>query len=130
MLGDTFRPIWTQEPRPPHFPGTPELDRLLDSYFDPTLGYFKMRMKRRNARALRRVIFGPKGIRNVPDKSGGVMRLDLPNAWTLGLTYYAAGAYDYDLRRAEAGDVDVEFIPPRARARKLDPQVEAGSLAA
>jgi hypothetical protein len=78
MLEDTFHPIWTQEPRPPHFPDAPEIDWLLDSHFDPRLGYFKQRMKRRNARALRRAIFGPKGIRRVPGRPGGVVELDCP----------------------------------------------------
>jgi hypothetical protein len=74
-------------------------------------------MKRRNARDLRRGILGPKGVRRVPDRFGGERELALPEGWTLRLTYYAAGAYDFESRRAKAGDVDAEFIPPNMRER-------------
>ena len=40
--------------RPYHFPEDWRLERLLRSY-DPEMGYFKLTMKRRNARDLRRV---------------------------------------------------------------------------
>lgn len=112
-----FHTIWMQGDRPAHFPESPELDRLVDSGFDPAVGYIKQRMKRRNARALRKGILGPKGVRQVPDRSGGIMELPLPKGWTLRLTYYAAGAYDFKHHRAKAGDVDAEFIPPRPPQR-------------
>jgi hypothetical protein len=66
MLHVPFYPIWVRGPRPAHFPEAPEIDRLLDSNFDPRLDHIKVRMKRRNARALRKGILGPKGIRRVP----------------------------------------------------------------
>jgi hypothetical protein len=117
MLHVPFYPIWVRGPRPAHFPEAPEIDRLLDSNFDPRLDHIKVRMKRRNARALRKGILGPKGVRRVPGKSGGVKELALPNGWTLRLTYYAAGGYDFERRRAKAGEVDAEFIPPRLQRR-------------
>ena len=86
------------------------LERLLDRNYDPALGPLKLRMKRCHARDLRKGLFGPQGSRNVPDtETGGVMEFDLPKGWTLRLTYYAKGEFE---RRAKAGDVDAEFIPP------------------
>ena len=41
---------------------------------------------RRNARDLRKGLFGPKGVRDVP-KGEGVRTFDLPRGWTLRLTY-------------------------------------------
>jgi hypothetical protein len=41
-----------------HFPQHPKLERLLASY-DPEIGYFKLTLWRRQARALRRELFGP-----------------------------------------------------------------------
>jgi len=110
-------PIWQPLPRPPHFPQDPKLDRLLASY-DPEIGRFKLEMKRRHARALRKGVFGPKGLRQVPDRDGGKMEFDLPNGWTLRLTYYAAGRYNFEKRRGKAGDVDAEFIPPAMRTQR------------
>jgi hypothetical protein len=107
-------PIWHPLPRPRFFPEDPRLDRLLDSY-DRTIGYFKLRMFRRNARDLRKGIFGPKGLRQVPDSGGGVLAFDLPKGWTLRLTYHAAGDYDFERRRLKAGDVEAEFFPPAIR---------------
>jgi hypothetical protein len=54
-------PIWQPLPRPSHFPQDPKLDWLLASNFDPRLDYFELRMFRRNARDLRKGLFGPKG---------------------------------------------------------------------
>jgi hypothetical protein len=103
-------PIWQPLPRPRHFPEDPRLDRLLDSYA-PKIGYFRLPMFRRNARDLRKGLFGPKGLRDVP-KDQGVRTFDLPDGWTLQLTY---GERSDDWR--EAGDVVVEFIPPTIRKR-------------
>jgi hypothetical protein len=77
--------------------------------YDPTVGYLALRMKRRNARDLRKGIFGPKGLRDVP-KGEGVRTFALPNGWTLRLTY---GERPQGWRLA--GDVVAEFIPPRLR---------------
>jgi hypothetical protein len=98
-------PIWQRLPRPRHFPEDPKLDRLVDSY-NPKIGYFKLPMFRRNARDLRKGLFGPKGLRDVPGDSGGVMEFDLPNGWTLRLMYHEK-AYGWN-----ASDVKAEFIPP------------------
>jgi hypothetical protein len=98
--------IWQPLPRPPHFPQDPKLDRLLASNFDPRLDYFELRMFRRVARDLRKGLFGPKGLRDVP-RGEGVRRFDLANGWTLSLTY---GERPDDWR--EAGDVVAEFITP------------------
>jgi len=110
-------PIWKALPRPRFFPDDPRLERLLDGNYDPAAGYLKLRIKRRHARDLRKGLFGPEGSRNVPDRYGGVMAFKLPKGWTLRLTYYAAGQYDFERRRAKAGDVDAEFIPPRPPQR-------------
>ena len=104
-------PIWQPWPRPRFFPSDADLDRLLDRY-DPRVGYLKLPMKRRHARDLRKGLFGSKGLQNVPDKSGGEMEFDLPNGWTLRLTYHSAGEYDFAGRRFKGGDVDAEFFPP------------------
>jgi hypothetical protein len=114
MLADTLRPTWLTLPRPYHFPQNFELRRLLQTNFDPALGGFSLAIKRRGARALRKGLFGPKGCLDVPGNSG-VMVFDLPNGWTLRLTYYAAGEYDPELGLFTAGDVDAEFIPPTRR---------------
>jgi hypothetical protein len=95
-------PIWKELPRPRFFPDDPQLVSLLDSNYDPALGYFKVRMERRHARDLRKGIFGPEGLRKVPDRSGGVMVLRLPKGWTLRVTYHPAHW---------AGHVIAEFIP-------------------
>ena len=108
-------PIWKALPRPRFFPDDPWLVWLLDRNYDPALGPLKLRMKRCHARDLRKGLFGPQGSRNVPDRYGGVMAFKLPKAWTLRLTYYASGDYDYERRRIKAGDVDAEFIPPTMR---------------
>ena len=64
-------PIWQPLPRPRHFPEDPRLDQLLDSYFDPAIGGFKLGLWRREARDLRKGLFGPKGLRkNVPQGEG------------------------------------------------------------
>jgi hypothetical protein len=97
-------PIWQRLPRPPYFPGSPELDRLLDGY-NPNGDYFKLLLWRREARDLRKGLFGPKGLKTVP-KSDGVQRFQLPNGWMLRLTYYATHW---------AGQVTAEFIPPTMR---------------
>jgi hypothetical protein len=109
----TLYPIWKALPRPPYFPDDSQLERLVNSTFDPAAGYLKLRMKRRHARDLRKGLFGPEGGRNVPDRdTGGVMEFDLPKGWTLRLTYHARSEFDAECRRMWAGDVDAEFIPP------------------
>lgn len=123
------RPIWVKEPYPPCFPEDPKLAQLLGSNYYPRLGRFKLRMKRRHARDLRKGLFGPKGSRNVPDKEGGAMNFALPNGWTLRLTYHPARGGDPE-RGWEAGDVDAEFIPPRPlKSRLLPRQQPAYSVA-
>ena len=59
-------------------------------------------MKRRHARDIRKGLFGPQGVLDVP-KGHGVRTFELPKDWTLRLTYYET---------AWAGDVDAEFFPP------------------
>ena len=98
-------PVWYLLPRPRFFPEDPRLDRLLASNYHPEFGYLKLRMFRRNARDLRKGLFGPVGSRDAP-KSHGERRFRLPNDWTLRLTYYEA---------PWAGEVDAEFIPPTVR---------------
>jgi hypothetical protein len=66
-------------------------------------------MFRRNARDLRKGLFGPKGLRDVP-KGEGVRRFDLPKGWTLRLTYDVPPD-----EWSEPGDVVAEFIPPTMR---------------
>jgi hypothetical protein len=108
MLYATWHPL----PYPRHFPEDPKLDRLLNSNFDPKVGYFKLRLWRREARDLRKGLFGPKGVRKDVPKGAGVRTLDLPNGWTLRLTYDAPPD-DW----SEPGDVVAEFIPPAMRKR-------------
>jgi hypothetical protein len=105
-------PIWQPLPRPLHFPQDPELDRLLASNFDPGLDYFELRMFRRNARDLRKGLFGSKGLRDVP-KGEGVRQYDLPNGWILRLAYC-----ERPPGWREAGDVVMEVIPPGVRKRR------------
>jgi hypothetical protein len=88
-----------------HFPKDPRLDRLLAS-FDPEIGYFKLPMKRRNARDLRKGLFGSVGLTDVP-YAYGVRTYQLTGGWTLRLTYYVPPE-----GCREPGDVDAEFIPP------------------
>ena len=110
-------PIWQQLPRPRWFPEDAKLDWLLDSNYDPTVGPFTLSLRRREARDLRKGIFGPKGSRNVPKFTGdleeydGVMDFVLPRGWRLRLTY-APPPW-----RREAGNVEAEFIPPPVRQR-------------
>jgi hypothetical protein len=104
-------PTWQPLPRPRHFPEDPKLDRLVDSYFNPRVGYFKLRLWRREARDLRKGLFGPKGLRDVP-QGKGVRIFDLPNGWTLRLTYDVLPD-----NRNEPGNVVAEFIPPATRRR-------------
>jgi hypothetical protein len=68
--------------------------------------YFKLSLWRREARDLRKGLFGLEGLRNVPGRSGGVMVLRLPKGWTLRLTYHPAHW---------EGQVTAEFIPPTMR---------------
>jgi hypothetical protein len=103
-----FYATWHWLPRPFHFPQDPKLDWLLDSYFDPKIRYLKLSLWRREARDLRKGLFGPKGLKDVP-KGKGVRRFDLPNGWTLRLTYRKK-AYGW-----KASDVEAEFIPPTMR---------------
>src|ERR1700730_13945421 len=115
--GMMLYPIWMRLPRPRHFPEDPKLDRLLDSY-DPTIGYFTLSLWRREARDLRKGLFGAKGSRVVPEFSGdlddydGVMEFSLPNGWRLRLTYGPPPS------RTKAGNVEAEVIPPRARGKR------------
>ena len=115
-----YYPILVRLPRPRHFPEDPRLHRLVASY-DPTMEGFALPMKRRNARDLRKGIFGPKGVRSVPGGDGGVKEFDLPSGWTLRLTYHET----YGI---EAGDVDAEFIPPVSREARSMPRREAAYL--
>jgi hypothetical protein len=111
------------------------LDRLLASNYDAGIGPFKLSLRRREARDLRKGIFGPRGSRVVPKFSGdldeydGVMEFDLPKGWRLRLNYYPAHAYDFVRRKANAGLVDAGFIPPRAQRRPGGSQ-DGTSLAA
>ncbi len=104
-------------PRPAHFPDDPRLERLVDNY-DCAIGSFKLSMKRRNARDLRKGIFGPEGGRNVPDRDGGEMEFPLPEGWTLRLTYHETFG-------VQAGKVDAEFIPPVSLEAASIPQEAA-----
>src|SRR5262249_8789170 len=104
-------PIWKALPRPRFFPDDPRVGWLVDGTDYPKAAYRTVRIKRRQARDLRKGLFGPEGSSNVPDRYGGVMAFKLPKGWTLRLSYYAAGQYDFERRRAKAGDVDAEFIP-------------------
>jgi hypothetical protein len=74
--------------------------------YAPEIGSFDVQMKRRNARALRKVLFGSEGLKNVPE-DGGVLEFLLSKGWRLRLTYH---------RRprgiAKAGAVTAEFISP------------------
>jgi hypothetical protein len=114
--------------RPYHFPEDPKLDRLLATY-DPEIGYFSLSMKRRNARDLRKGLFGAEGSMVVPDFAGhldeydGVMEFDLPKGWLLRLTYQLPPS------RIKAGNVDAEFIPPKRGKERTGPLARAGSPA-
>jgi len=112
-------PIWKPLPRPAHFLEDPRLERLVASY-DPAIGPFALSMKRRNARDLRKGIFGPEGGRNVPGRYGGEMEFPLPRGWTLRLTYHETFGI-------QAGDVDAEFIPPVSREARSIPQEVAAT---
>jgi hypothetical protein len=128
----TLRPIWVTEPRPPCFPQSPKLERLLENY-DRRLGRFKLRMQRRHARDLRKGLFGPKDVRRkVPGRDGGTMGFDLPKGWFMRLLYYPTRGGS-PKSGWEAGDVVAEFFPPRTRAailRKRQAQLPAETLAA
>jgi hypothetical protein len=123
-------PIWQRLPRPFHFPKDRKLDRLLASSYDPNTGYFKLSLWRREARDLRKGLFGAKGSRVIPefsrdlDEYDGVMEFDLPNGWRLRLTYERPPS------KIRAGNVEAEFIPPRTRRKRLSSQPEMNSLAA
>jgi hypothetical protein len=45
-----LHPTWHPVPRPRSFPEDADSERLLDGYFEPRLGYFKLTLKRRHAR--------------------------------------------------------------------------------
>src|ERR1700758_5524331 len=100
MLYATWHPM----PRPPHFPEDPTLDQLIETY-DPEIGRFSLQMKRRNARDLRKGLFGPKGVKDAP-KGEGMRRFDLPKGWCLLITWGPPGS------RTKPGNVEAEFIPP------------------
>ena len=123
MVGPPISPISLASPRPRYFPNDADLLRLIDTKFDPASFGFTMRIKRCQARALRKALFGSKGLLVGPDQSGGVMEFDLPNGWRLRLTYYVAGEFDEKLGRFRAGEVDAKFIPPR---RRLDHLTQGG----
>jgi len=110
--------------RPPNFPYNDKLEWLLLTW-DPQIGYFKLEMKRRHARALRRHLFGPKGVTIVPAYDG-VMNFKLPNGWTLRLTYLG---FDEMAEGYVAGDVDAEFIPPARREERPISRQEPASQA-
>jgi hypothetical protein len=100
--------------RPPHFPDNPRLDRLITTGFAASLGPFILRLVRRQARDLRKGLFGPFGSREVPTdvfgrRCAGVMTFDLPRGWLLRLSYAAPPpAWEFI-----ASDVLAEFLPPR-----------------
>jgi hypothetical protein len=129
MVEPMLYPIWQWLPRPRWFPDDPAFDRLLNSNYDPRLDGFKLSLRRREARDLRKGIFGPKGSRIVPKFSGdldeydGVMEFILPKGWLLRLTY------DPPPWR-KAGNVKAEFIPPTAFRRRASPGADGGALAA
>ena len=104
-------PIWQPLPRPRQFPEDPRLDRLLDSNYARWVGYFELRLWRREARDLRKGLFGPKGVRDVP-QGEGVRTFDLPKGWTLRLMYDVPPT-DW----GKPGNVVAEFIPPATRRR-------------
>src|SRR5215469_16595672 len=122
-------PIWQPLPRPRWFPEDTTLDRLLNSNYDPAVGPFELLLWRREARDLRKGIFGPKGSKVVPtftgdlDEYDGVMEFILPRGWLLRLTYEPPPW-------RQAGSVKAEFIPWSAHRRKVSPQADMGSLAA
>jgi hypothetical protein len=89
---------------------------LLDSYLDPEVGQFKLRIQRRHARDLRKGLFGPKGLRDVP-KGECVRAFDLPNGWTLRLTYDVPPD-DW----TQPGNVVAESIPPTRQGRVPTPR--------
>jgi hypothetical protein len=121
--------IWQRLPRPRFFPQDPRLDRLLAGNYDRGLAGFELSLRRREARDLRKGLFGPKGSRVVPmlsskrEEYDGLMEFDLPNGWRLRLTYRPPPS------TRKAGQVDAEFIPPRARRSRRYSQ-EGVSLAA
>jgi len=98
--------------RPANFPYDQKLEWLLLTH-DPQIGRFKLRMKRRHARALRRELFGSKGVNIVPSDCG-VMKFNLAKGWTLRLTYLG---FDELAEGYVAGDVEAEFIPPASREK-------------
>jgi hypothetical protein len=108
----TLYATWQPLPRPRFFPSDPDLNRLLDG-FSPRVGQFELQLRRREARDLRKGLFGPKGTRNLP-KACGMQTFDLPNGWTVRLTYREKQAF-----RGEPGDVVAEFIPPPKGGRPL-----------
>jgi hypothetical protein len=109
-------PIWQRLPRPHFFLHDPRLDRLLASNYDRGCDGFNLSLWRREARDLRKGLFGPRGSRVVPKSSGnrdkhdGVMGFNLPNGWRLRLSYEPG-----PMSRRKPGKVAAEFIPPRAR---------------
>src|SRR5690242_889299 len=115
-------PIWRRLPRPRFFPQDPRLDRLLASNYDRGFDGFQLTLRRREARDLRKGIFGPKGSRVVPMLSSkrkeydGLMEFDQPYGWRLRLTYEPPPS------RRRAGRVEAEFMPPRARRSRRHSQ--------
>ena len=66
MEDQMLYPIWQQLLRPRFFPQDPRLDRLLARNYDRELNGFQLTLRRREARDLRKGLFGPKGSRVVP----------------------------------------------------------------
>ena len=118
------RPMMDRHGRPPNFPYNDKLEWLLLTW-DPQIGYFKLSMKRRHARALRRHLLGPKGITIAPSDYG-VMKFRLDNGWTLRLRYLG---FDELAEGYVAGDVDAEFIPPTMRKEPVPARRSEGSAA-
>lgn len=88
---------------PPRF--SDRINRLL-RYFDTGCGEppegFSHVLYRRQARALRKHLFGSKGLNTVPRLWGGEpMEFDLPKGWRLRLSYLAYGREEDDLALAE-----------------------------
>jgi hypothetical protein len=98
------------------------LDQLLDSNYARRVGCFKLRLRRTEVRDLRKGLFGPKGLRNVP-KGEGALSFDLPKGWTLRLMYDAP-PNDW----GKPGNVVAEFIPPATRRRPPNSPQLPGTL--
>jgi hypothetical protein len=87
-----------------HFPYHPTLEELLRT-FDPAIGPFRVNMFRRNARDLRKWLYGPDAIGDAP-RGSGLGIIALPRGWELVLVYEEPPG------PREAGKVIALFRPP------------------